>query len=238
MTSTKKAAVDVSIAVPLAQAPGGSVLFIDTCAYLDIRRLAQNETRSFAYTLKKVIAVRDAVRAGALLAFSAATVQEEYDRNASDVRLKAKEHQQATDEAVKRFLAAAQQLPVGHTAADPEIMKLDIITRLCDLADELIAGTTFIAESPASHTRASQRISRNHRPAQRGKGHADCLIAETLLDFTGSAQWRTVFLTTNTHDYSDEKSKKVVHQHLATDFTSNDIVTAFDWISATKELGL
>jgi hypothetical protein len=233
MTPQTIRAVDVKTAAKLASESGKAILFADTCAYLDLIRLAVRDKPRLEHALPQVLKLQKASHGGTIILAAEVTVTE-YLRNIDYVCDEGTKFERDVDLAVKRFVDAARHF--GDDVTAPDIRALTVIDRLRRLSNALFQATTFVSPTLDIKSRASDRQSRVQRPAQRGKdSNGDCLVAETLLEVTSGAGWKTVFLTSNTKDFADEGR---LHADLASDFNTHGVVAAFEWQWAVNELGL
>lgn len=234
-------------AVTLAQAvqavAGGlPVLFVDTCALLEVVRFAERERTSLAADLaaaSRVLAAQTAGTAG-LVMVTSEIVQTEWQDNQRSVLTQVETHVQRVDEDALRVIACATSL--GQTIAPPQLPALRVPAALHAFAERMLGAALELPHTTEIGMAAFKRELAGKGPAKKGskKCLKDCIVTETLLDFARSVpktgRGPLVFLTYNHRDFASGGQKP--HADLAGDFAQLGIDLAFNWSWAAHSLGI
>ncbi|MGA2451352.1 MAG: hypothetical protein ABTD50_22060 [Polyangiaceae bacterium] len=231
---------------PVAQAArtaagGIPILFLDTCALLEIIRFAQRPRPRLQADIEAASGARAAQSATLprLLVVTAELVRDEWLRN-QDVLTEVEAHVRDVQDHADRVVASGTYL--GRSIAAPlALPALRIPAALHTLAGDLLADAVEIASSPAIDGAAFRRQLAGRGPARRGKDClGDCVIAETLLEFAAAVRPAgrrpLVFLTYNTNDFTSGGA--MPHSDFAADFNRLGIQLVTKWNWAAHSLGI
>lgn len=227
----------------LAAGAGGRLLFIDTCALLEIVRFAERKRAALASEVSAAsrTLVAQTGSPQRLVVLTAEIVRTEWSENERGVLQQVEKHVERAHEDAVRVVTCGSSL--GQTILpSPALPALGVPIALHAVAESILTGALEITATPAVQNGAFTRELKGQGPARRGskKCLKDCLIAETLLEFArathGSGRGPIVFLTYNHHDFTSGGTKP--HVDLAADFARLDIELLTKWSWAAHSLGL
>lgn len=217
-------------------APDG-MLFIDTCALLDLVRLPIRPT-DFKRELQ---AVTELLKQATLsrIALSISTVTPaEYYRNELSVIEEVRKH-------LKNACKTAEQISsfAMHIGAGDIDSRIDIelfVSKVSESGQTALRACRQVDATTDDELVAYRRMASGLRPAQRGKDSlGDCTVYAQLVRVASSiranSQSPIVFLTSNTKDFS-ASNKLEPHSDIEEDFTSSRIKLVTNWSWALREI--
>lgn len=221
---------------------GASILFVDTCALLEIVRLAKSDRASPTGHLDAILRVRQAqATPSARLAIVSGTIlQQEWNDNQHSVLDEVTNHVKRISDNTRWVVECAQLL--GQTATHPDLSALKVPIMLHNLANDMLQASFLVEATDAIRNAAFEREILGKGPAKKGskKCIKDCVLAETLLSLARAvprtSRGSLIFLTYNRHDFSNGSSKP--HNDLAADFAKEGIEFTMNWAWAARLLGI
>jgi len=231
--------VSVAEAVRSIVASQTPVLFLDTCALLDIVRLPfrARSTGDSENLLTAAISILDKAREDQLSLVIPPPVPIELQNNLSSVEQEARN---AVEELRLRYnVLTSIQKAAGKPASSLVIEADGIITFLKDLTTQLIVSSTELSRDDELDNRILTRIANNRPPSSKGAVN-DCIVYEHTLQLmrnirdAGHRQ-SLVFLTSNTNDYCISRAPK---EPIRAELDSVDARLCTTWNWALNELGL
>ena len=232
MTSTavNHLAETLADAVKQLAATKRPVLYLDTCALLDVVRAPCRDRTD--HLLAAVARIEKAARAKRVVLCAAEITRDEWVRNIDVVLADVERSERDTDRAVQQFVIAAQRAGKPRTAR-ARIGALEVPPKLRGWSERMLQSTVLVAPTAGVIEAAWGRQAQRRLPARRGKDSVgDCTIFETLLAIgrgLGSTQ-PLVFLTSNTQDFG--------HPDLAMQLAPVGATAAFHWAWAANDLGV
>ena len=224
--------------VSIAEAAGGivashtPVLFLDTCALLDIIRLPSRarSARDSETLLAAAISILDRAKGDQLSLVIPPLVTSELEKNLSNVE---EEARNAVETLKLRYsVIASIQKTAGDSMAPLAIDANAIVTFLKDLTTELMASGTELGEGDEPAKRAWKRAVENTAPSSKGTVN-DCIVYEHTLQLMrvvrdAGHQQALVFLTSNTKDFCDSGAAKEPVQAELADINAY-LCTTWNW---------
>lgn len=228
------------VAVASAAATGLPILFLDTCALLEVLRFAQRPRKNLPQDIASVqrIAALSVGPSPGVVLVASSLLSREWCENEQSVRNQVERHLNELHDMLQHVADCGTSLGVNVVA--PQVRQAGLVPALDALATVLRGAVQELVPTPSIESAAFRRELGGIGPAQKGKQCLkDCIIAETLLDFAASTQapgrGPLVFLTYNSHDFA-EGSKP--HADLAADFSHHGVRLALNWSWAAHSLGL
>lgn len=182
------------------------ILFIDTCAYLDVLRMVHRDDMSFD-DLDALYDLVQLITENKLLFITSEIVRDEFFSNhrttLDELNAKFKTHKYFYEKMIKTKV----RLSI-NTAEYVSAINGDWITVLDELCQKNIKNNSIIFEKTDSDkTKAFDRVYAVKSPAKQGKDSlTDCLIFETLLRVVGNLRQlgfdkKVCFISSNTKDF-------------------------------------
>jgi hypothetical protein len=199
-----------SIAAAEAQlrADNRPVLFLDTCAIVDIIRATMRCTgTNFVQRAIELRGLLTSAPPGCALAV-ASMVPTEWGNHAPKTRDEVRSHLAKIQDQAQHFHAACGALGVGLTYGLPAYPAANLHDRLFDLSKEILDLAVVLDPDGGCATRAIGRVVAKLAPSKQGGEMKDCVIVEECLELTrqlrsnGFAR-KCVFCTSNTNDYGN-----------------------------------
>jgi hypothetical protein len=210
---------------------GTRILYVDTCAFLDLVRMPMRGRDPAA----EFLAVTQILRAHYILRLTAEIVDKEFADNKEAVRTEVERHVMGVQESAARVASCMTQLG-QPTFGALRCQGIDQAVEKC--AQDTLSAFSPVQETDAIGLRANNREKHAIGPAQKGKACLkDCIIAETLLELAGQVLGTTdriVFLTSNTSDFGNRAGG--LHPDLEDDFTRLNIQMVSSWSWAHHSL--
>lgn len=243
---TVSARVDLAEAGRRIAAEPAPVLFVDTCALLDVVRLplrprAPIAGRNAAAAVRVVAALE--ARERALWAVVPPPVSEEYRRNAPGVVKELAARWTQLDDEYQGTHHVARALGVGAPAPPLFEANLGAFRRhLEGLPERVLGRAVHLEPDDGARLRAMTRAETAVAPSQRGKESlADCVLTEHVLgladELGGRAPRPLVFLSSNTDDFYDD-GRALPRPPLNEQFGTRGIKLVRTWEWAASELGI
>lgn len=206
------------------------LLFLDTCAILDIIRLpfrVQEPSRAKSH----LAAAQDAINLISnekLKIILLPNVPTEYNDNIANTKEELSKYLNTIDKSIK--VLKSLQLSTTVTIPDNFIYSLNTIETLDNICTNILSNSIHIKESDTLVLRANTRVVRDLPPSRKGS-IKDCIIYEHCLEL--SRQLRDngftetlIFHTSNTKDFCDSNHPK---QEIKLDIDELDINFCTDW---------
>ncbi len=210
------------------------VLWLDTCALLDIVRLPMRETNDPTRTLD---AVRH-VQAAGVQCCVPEIVLTEWNENRVPVQDEVDDHLRATTNRVVRVLSTIAGLG-SPTDPSPSLGHSTLPVRLGDVGQAVLDSCIVVTGSDEIKLRAYKRDVASIPPGKKGKACLkDCTVTETMLDVCrhlGPFHCPCVFLSSNKTDFWDGSDW---HPALAQEFQPLNVSIARNWDWAAHSLGV
>jgi hypothetical protein len=216
------------------------VLFLDTCAVLDIIR---GPTRKQADHLERVLRIRAAATATPAICrpIVASITVHEFGDNCTNVEGEMQRFLDALRENANQVYSACGFLNVTSVAPSHSAFPL-LLGELLRLAQDLMSQSSAIEPDIATMQNARSRVVMKKRPVRGGDGYKDSEIVEVFLELARQLRGASfapplVFLSSNTADFC-ETDKQTLHADLEQDFTPLNIQFARIWPEAHQLLGI
>lgn len=211
------------------------ILFVDTCALLDIVRAPCRGRTKELLSAQRLEAALKAKRA----ALCAAEITlDEWNRNIGAVVDEVEAAERKANETVNAFVLAAR-LVGNPTASRADLSQLHVPAKLREWSERMLGHASLVTPTRAVQSATWERQANNLAPSKRGKdSHGDCTIVETLLAVGGErtpTAGRLVFLTSNTKDFANNGT---LHSDLEPEFKRVNATATFHWEWALNELGV
>lgn len=197
------------------------VLFIDTCAILNIINSVHMNSLSEKYAISAIELSR--LHAANVWLTTSQNVKEEWSDNIDAVIAAMEREVSKVDRNISSMLLVANTLLNASYSRPQKISSLNISTHIRSLSETFL-NTCLSLERKDEHTiRAMQRVRKNEAPARKGKPEPkDCEIVECFLELgqqlrdSGFSQ-RLIFFTANQDDFGTNRELK---QPLDTQFSA------------------
>ncbi len=230
--------VSVTEAAARISASPAPVIFLDTCALLDVIRTPQRpEIRNEVIQAALALRQRTLAPERQVWIVTAPFVPQEWQEHSADTEARLMEHIKKLDEAMGAVRTAAGYLNM-RPADSPQLATLKLSGSLRSLAQQLLDAAIVLREDTECIVRARARIAQARPPAAPRKAEfKDCEIIEHYLAVcshlhgAGFAQ-RRVFVSSNKSDYCDSTGR--LHPLLLLDFDVVNLQYAADfaWANA------
>jgi len=215
-------------------AENADVLFLDTCAILDIIRALNRKASTdlkFASDIAGIINAKDRKVQVVLASVIKQECQDHFDSALAELD---SFHTRLSDD-VQTFNEACTilGLQVGSIPAVNEAMKKQIT----GIANQFLQNSVSIKEDDKFHAAASRRVIKGIPPASKGKQELkDCIIIEEYLEVcknirATSCNSALLFLTSNWRDFciAETKQIKQIKQELAREFSQFGLEYCYSW---------
>ena len=210
---------------------GSSVLFLDTCAILDIIRPLKRKKVHDLMAAKDILDQIDKGEFNCQIVLSS-RIDEEYADNLEDTRLEHLRFVKHLMESWKSYYDA--NAIFGNPTDRLNIINDPLCKQMKSLTDRILDTGIHMLEQDNLHARASKRTSRGLPPAAKGKQELkDCIIVEECLELCRQLNVENTlgslfFLTSNDNDYRHEKSIDL-KEPLRSEFQSLGLNYSFSW---------
>ena len=215
------------------------VLFPDTCALLDLIRLPYREShpqvvRRTLDAVQELLAMQDNSRLWVVIP---AHVDLEFSEHRDGILEELKGHWKKLDQHVEVALALGTMAGV----ALPSSISYEhspLTTYLETLPSNFFDKGLILDTDSDCVVKAHYRMIQRVPPAQKGKTNGDCLIIEHCIEVVrqlrqAGFQEKSVFMTTNTNDYCENRSTPKVPLGTELQALDIDLTTKWEW---TKSL--
>ncbi len=186
---------------------GIPVLFLDTCNFLDIIRLAISERfrPGEAQAAKELSNLISASPPSCLLVASS-IINREWNDNLPNVRKAATDHLAGLERESGHFHEACETLGIAGRAGRTGYSSSGLTETLCELSKKLFDNAVHLDADRESRVRATFRVEEKRPPALESKEIKDCIVIEEYLAVcealrSGGYSGKLVFCTTNKKDY-------------------------------------
>lgn len=219
-----------------AQAPGGPILFCDTCAILDIIRIPHRtrDTKQAIAYFDAINAILTEARAGRVRLVAHELVNSEWHANAAKV--KAETESNMAD--VQRMYSILYEISRRCGAPGPafEHLKANVGDDLYTQSQSVLDICNAIPDRDDSLLRATKRASQFIPPATKG-GIKDCVIYEHILAFASDIRntdtnSKFIFISSNTNDYCSIAAQP--HVDIAAELNALGISFCANWSHAWR----
>lgn len=198
------------------------LLFLDTCALLDIIRapFRHDKAEDAIQTISGAVQLVD--RQDEFVLAISSIISDEFHANRSKVAGELTKHCRSLIDGMTMIdgLLAILGLQAHRLSPDDSMLKfesrlgelmLKLESRLGKLADQLLANAMKFDQEDAIKLKAFDRLAARIPPGHRGDQGKDCLVFEELLEFSRLAREKNhrgkiVFCTSNTKDYCTFRS--------------------------------
>lgn len=235
---------DLAVAATRVRQRPAPVLIPDTCALLDIVRIATraDTTPAVRDALGAAVRIRTAAQAipARVWVVVPLIVHEEYRRNLSSVRTSVERPWRQVVQQLALVSEAAEALSVRArpTRSDYDDEFLPTLAAAEHLADAIRTCAITLDDDDACRLLADSRNRRRDAPSQTGDQAGDCTIIEHALEFARRVlptSCPMVFLSSNTKDYYRDSR---IPEPLATEMRQAGLHFTSTWPWAARELGV
>lgn len=227
-----------------ANAATAPIVFLDTCALLDLVRAPFRAKNAGAAELIIIAARRFLVGASSappsVHLVIADKVDQEWKASINSVEDELMAHLSRMEHDIDRLDKCALALGLAQPPLQRNGSLLTFSPR--PLSNALLSAASVIEEEMQIKMAAFHRESRGIAPAKKGKGClGDCIIVETVIQATEQLRSSAylspiVFLTSNTKDFTDTNG--MLHPELAPRFSGLGIRFCTQWPHALHEAGI
>lgn len=215
-----------------------SVLFLDTCAILDIvRDLNRNKVETIQ-AARKIIELIDSGSINCkTVIFS--LLEQEYNDNLDSVKRELETYFRNIADASKSFYDANKIF--GNTYNYCNFGRDPLVKQITSLASQFIDKSASILAENDLHAAAHIRAINNIPPASKGKPEIkDCLLVEEYLEVCKQLKMKGIdvpllLYSSNTSDFCDTE-KKLLRQELILEFQANGLIFCYSWGNVLSEL--
>lgn len=208
-----------------------AVLFLDTCAILDIIRAITRNSSGELCSAKVFFDKRDLGDIDCKIILPS-VVQQEYTEHVDDAR-------KQLDVFFKRLSDSQSELINAQTAFGMKTISRysdahTLISQILLLTMNIVNSSIHILEQDDLHAAASKRITKCKPPASKGKQELkDCLIVEECLEVCSQLQQKDkiiplYFLSSNTKDFCMADTK-TIRRELAAEFSQYGLEYCYSW---------
>lgn len=209
------------------------IIFWDTCAILDILRIADREDMNtfsnYQYILEKI-------ENKELISVTSGLVLFEYNNNVQDIEQEFRNKQTKVKETIRKYC----EIQADEFSAQilNNIDNLDTITTFITFSEKLWSETHIIREQKQFQKFAHFRTKHKFAPAHKKGEYKDCYIWGTCLQLAYRKTIATpiLFFTKNSDDYCDINNKKQLDAQIQEDCTQNGIKVLLNSGSVRGEL--
>jgi hypothetical protein len=183
------------------------VLFLDTCALLDIIRVPFREV-----SVNLIVATNDIILKAStnhLWIVTLALVEKEWRDNAGNVSIELEKHLQKLHDNLVKFSDTLDKIETGTPFYKTDLRRFEIEQKLYHLSEKLLKTAITMENDDNCKIKAMNRVSTDAAPAgsKHGKNEAkDCMIIEHYLCLcqelrNNAFAEKCLFLSSNTQDY-------------------------------------
>lgn len=200
--------MDIEEIVESVYQKGKPILYLDTCAYLDILRSPVRSINS-----DKIISLaKKLIDSKELVILSSDTIELEFFDNIDSVYTEVRDSILKHMQYNRNFVDCANALLITGEAVHTNLYQESWLELLKGIPIGLINESFKVPLTSHEREKASIRVETNKSPAKKGKNSLkDCLILESLLKFSelvrdkGFSE-KIIFITSNTEDFGKVKN--------------------------------
>lgn len=196
------------------------VLFIDTCAQLDIFRIVDRACDFAPY--KPFVELSEKVKRKEVIVVYNETVENEYNYNVRKVVLETRSHinnQNRKWNAFRSMMRKAQVANDVTLSADKVIQSADALLRT------ILKDACIVKDYDGALHSSYQVVLRHIAPAERDSQFKDAYIFKTCLDLAKMSGKQIVFCSTNTKDYCvDNNGNKTINPSILSQAAANNVI--------------
>lgn len=233
------------------------ILFLDTCALLDILRVASTQYKipDRIVPAARQILLRVNSTPRTLWLVGAEMVNVEWNDNRENVLNQISNHIEQVDHALMKLHAAVRAIPSIAAVATrgdmrafasafyaPQLKLLDLPRKLIDICEQLVSSTVFLAADEHVLKAANLRSMAGLKPASIGKRERpDCQIIESYfalcsrLRAAGFAK-TCAFVSSNRTDFFGEGAPLRPHEDIARECSAAELQLALEFSHALSIL--
>lgn len=230
----------IADAVAQIQAVAAPVFLIDTCNFIDLFRVQNDDEQKLRRPRVLVQEINAAIE---LLDFAKSLprrvhvvvpelIPREYQENSDRIQKDFDNWMKSQDEFQQWLFEAASFFPGGGLPVPTKIQPFGLAAKIRDLADQLLATATILGRDQACLERATTRLI-DKRPPCQNKEMKDSMNIEQCLELSrrlGDSGFRLsrIWVSSNTRDFAERSSPKL-HPDLVGEFSAAglDYVTSF-----------
>ncbi len=215
-----------------------AVLFLDTCAILDIVRALSRNNVEAIQAAKKIIEEIDSDSVNCIIVLSS-LIEGEYNENIESVKKELEAYFKNIADSSKSFYDANKVF--GNDYNFCNFRTNPLTQQIISLAYQFIANSTSILEENDLKVAAYHRAVNNIAPASKGKPEPkDCLIVEECLEVCRQFKHAKknvplLFLSSNASDFCSTETK-ILKQELIKEFQANGLQYCYSWGNVLSEL--
>lgn len=224
MSNTDKTPITILNAVNSIMASTAPVLFLDTCAVLDVIRMPQRESiQNAVVSVTNEIVLKASREPKQLWIVAATLVINESNEKLEAVEEDLVQHVKKVDIDLEKLRITANTLFSTSEVKPLSFGQMNIPHTLRNIAENLLKTAIVIARENDCKLRAGDRVADGKRPSQKGKEeYKDCEIIEHYLEVSRQLrnrgfQEKCVFVSSNKKDFCEKNTTKI-HPDLDTDF--------------------
>ncbi|MCW2247834.1 hypothetical protein M2352_003468 [Azospirillum fermentarium] len=229
-------------AVARILAADAPVLFLDTCAVLDLLRSPiRDSIRHHDIDAAHTLLVRAEAQPQQLVLIVNQQTSDEFTEHVDKVEEEAAKELQKLTEKIGGILTRMRAFPTAtDIPATIDLTAFGFPGHGRNVADRIMRTGLMVEDSDGEYVKAVRRVQMAAPPATRGKQSVkDCLITETYLriaaELTASGFRRNkVFITSNKVDY--EQNHSSLHPALRQEFSAAALEYAPSWSAARHEI--
>lgn len=222
MNNTDKTPVTIFNAVNSITASTAPVLFLDTCAILDVIRTPQRDIQEQVISAANNL-LEASTKQKTLWIVATTMVENEFNEKLQKVENEVIKHVEKVDKDLEKLRKVANYM-FGYSKIQPLSFRgMKIAQTLRKIAEYLLDSAILIDSEDDCILRAAKRVANKKRPSQTGnQQYKDCEIIEHYLEIARQLRHRgfqekCVFVSSNTKDFCEEGKTKI-HPDLDTDF--------------------
>lgn len=224
MSNTNKTPITILNAVNSITTSTAPVLFLDTCAILDVIRTPKQESiQNAVISVTNEIFIKASREPKQVWIVATTMVINEFNEKLETVEDELVQHVKKVDRELEKLRITANSLFSSSQIEPLKFQNLKIPDALRKIADNLLETSIIIARENDCKLRAGDRVIDGKRPSQKGKEeYKDCEIIEHYLEVSRQLRNRgfkekCVFVSSNKKDFC-EKNTTNIHPDLDTDF--------------------
>lgn len=224
MSNTNKTPVTILNAVNSITASAAPVLFLDTCAILDVIITPKRESiQNAVVSVTNEIVFKGATEPKQLWIVATTLVIDEFNEKLETVEDDLVQHVKKVDRDLENLRIAANSLFSTPEIKPLKFGEMKIPHTLRKIADDLLETALLIARENDCKLRAGDRVADGKRPSQKGQEeYKDCEIIEHYLEVSRQLRnkgfkEKCVFVSSNKKDFREKNTTKV-HPDLDSDF--------------------
>jgi len=208
-----------------------SVLFLDTCAILDIVRFLNRNKADELVAANKLFRKIDADPSLCQFIISS-VVPKEYCDNLESCKDDLTKFNKSLSTLVEQYNVATE---IINTNNRQFIFELDsLVSHIQNLADKFLSRAIVIKDDDKFHMAASRRVVSNKPPASKGRQELkDCILVEEYLELckflrVENSRLPLLFLSSNSKDFCDAETRRL-KKELAEEFETNGLKYCYSW---------